>query len=124
MPRGKRVLKGQLVCKRKWDETGQITHYKVRYVAKGFTQRPGVDYDKTTAPTACLESLHTIAHIAASLDWEFHQFNIKTAFLNGIFLEDEQAFMEQPEGFEVPEKEDWVLHLLKSIYSMKQANRV
>jgi hypothetical protein len=33
-------------------------------------------------------------------------------------------FMEQPPGFEVEGKEDWVLRLLKSIYGMKQASRV
>jgi len=93
-------------------------------VAKGFVQQPGIDHNKTTAPTARLESLHAIAHIATSLDWELHQFDIKTAFLNSILPEDEQAFMEQPEGYEVPGKEDWVLQLLKSIYSMKQASRV
>jgi hypothetical protein len=124
MPKGKRLLKGRLVCKRKRDETGKITRYKVRYVAKGFAQRPGLDYDKMMAPTARLESLRAIAHIAALRNWELHQFNIKTAFLNGILPEDEQAFMEQPQGFEVPGKEDWVYHLLKSIYGMKQASRV
>jgi hypothetical protein len=124
VPKGKHLLKGRLVCKRKQDETGQITHYKVRYVAKGFAQWPGVDYDKTTTPMACLESLHAIAHIMASLDWELHQFDIKTVFLNGILPEDEQAFMEQPDGFEVPGKEEWVYHLLKSIYGMKQVSRV
>jgi hypothetical protein len=124
LPKGRRPLKGKLVCKRKRDDTGKVTRYKVRYVAKGFAQIPGIDYDKTTAPTARLESLRVIAHIAASLNWELHQFDIKTAFLNGILPEHEQQYMEQPHGFEVPGKEDWVYHLMKSIYGMKQASRV
>jgi hypothetical protein len=41
-----------------------------------------------------------------------------------ILPKDEQAFIEQPKGFEVLGKEDWVLQLLKSIYSMKQVSRV
>jgi hypothetical protein len=124
MPKGRKPLKGKLVCKRKRDNKGHVVCYKVRYVAKGFAQLPGINYDKTTAPTARLESFRAIAHIAASLNWELHQFDIKTAFLNGILPESEQTFMEQPAGFEVPRKEDWVLHLMKSIYGMKQASQV
>ena len=124
VPKGRRPLKGKLVCKRKRDDAGKVIRYKARYVAKGFAQIPGLDYDKTTAPTACLESLRAIAHIAASLGWELHQFDVKTAFLNGILPEDKQLYMEQPAGFEVPGKEDWVFHLMKSIYGMKQASRV
>ena len=96
MPKEKCLLKGRLVCKQKWDETGKITRYKVRYVAKGFAQRPGLNYDKTMAPTACLESLRAIAHIATSLNWELHQFDIKTAFLNGILPEDVLPLRRQP----------------------------
>ena len=62
VPRGQRPLKGKLVCKRKRDETGKIVRYKVRYMAKGFAQRYGIDYDKTTAPTVRLESFRTILH--------------------------------------------------------------
>jgi hypothetical protein len=124
VPPGQRPLKGKLVCKRKRDEQGKITRYKVRYVAKGYAQRYGVDYDKTTAPTARLESFRTILHVAATLGWDIQQFDIKTAFLHGVLPDDETMFMEQPPGFEEPGKEDWVMKLLKSIYGMKQASRV
>lgn len=106
LPRGHRPLKGKLICKRKCDSTGKIIRYKVRYVAKGFAQRYSVNYDKTTAPTVRLESFQSILHIAASLDWELRQFDIKTAFLHGILPENETMFMEQPPGFEVPGKEE------------------
>ena len=36
IPCGKWVLKGKLVCKQKHDDTGKVTWYKVRYVAKGY----------------------------------------------------------------------------------------
>ena len=84
LPRGHRPLKGKLVCKRKRDATGKVVRYKVRYVAKGFAQRYGIDYDKTKAPTVRLESFRTILHLAASLDWDLQQFDIKTAFLHGV----------------------------------------
>ena len=80
VPRGVRPLKGKLVCKRKRDDTGKVVRYKVRYVAKGYAQQYGINYDKTTAPTAHLESFRTIAHLAASLDWDLKQYDIKMPF--------------------------------------------
>src|SRR5882757_6951439 len=50
--------------------------YKVCYVAKGYTQQHRIDYDKTTAPTARLESLRTILHFVASLNWDIQHFDI------------------------------------------------
>jgi hypothetical protein len=124
IPRGHKLLKGKLVCKRKRDDTGKVVRYKVRYVAKGYAQQYGIDYNKTTAPTTRLESIRTILHIAAALGWELHQFDVKTAFLHGVLPEEETMFMEQPPGFEVPGKEEWVMRLMKSIYGMKQASRI
>ena len=124
IPRGQRPLKGKLVCKRKRDDMGNVVRYKVRYVAKGYAQRYGIDYDKTTAPTVRLESFRALLHIAASLGWDIQHFDIKTAFLHGILPENETMYMEQPPGFEAPGKEDWVMKLMKSIYGMKQASRV
>ena len=93
-------------------------------MAKGFAQRYGINYDKTTAPTVRLESFQTILHFAATFNWDLQQFDIKTAFLHGVLPEDETMFMEQPPGFEAPGKEDWVMRLMKSIYGMKQASCV
>jgi len=63
-------------------------------------------------------------HLAASLNWNIQHIDIKTVFLHRILPEDETAYLEQPEGFEEPRKEDWVMKLRKSIYGMKQARRI
>jgi len=117
-------MRGKLVCKRKLDDSGKISRYKVWYVAKGYAQQYGVDFDKTTAPTARLESFRLVLHLAASLGWDLQQLDVKTAFLHGVLPPEETAYMEQPPGFEEPGKEDWVWRLEKSIYGMKQASRI
>jgi hypothetical protein len=98
--------------------------YKVRYVAKGYAQRYGIDYEKTTAPTTRLESFRTILNIAATLGWDVQQIDVKTAFLHGILPEGETMYMEQPPGFTAEGRESWVMKLMKSIYGMKQASRI
>jgi hypothetical protein len=83
-----------------------------------------VDYEKTTAPTARLESFRSLLHLAAVLDWDIQHVDIKTAFLHGVLPESETVFMEQPPGFEAPGKEDYVWRLQKGLYGMKQASRI
>jgi hypothetical protein len=78
----------------------------------------GKDFNKTTSPTARAESLRILFHIAAALDFELTQIDVKTAYLYGDI--DEPTWMEQPKGFEVPGKEDWVWELHKRLYGMKQ----
>jgi hypothetical protein len=124
IPRGQRPLKGKLVCKRKRDDAGNIACYKVRYVAKGYTQHCGVDYEKITAPTARLESFRALLHLGASRDRDIQQYDIKTAFLHSVLPTSETMFMEQPPGFEAPGKKNWVMKLMKSIYGMKQASHI
>jgi len=60
-------------------------------VAKSYAQQYSIDYDKTTASMARLESFQVVLHITAMLNWDLQQFDIKTAFLHGILSPDEMA---------------------------------
>ena len=108
VPQGHKVRKGMLVFQIKCDETGKAIRWKVCLVFKGFEQIYGKDYTKRTSPTARMESWQILLHLAASLDWDVQQIDIKTAFLYGLLPEEEFQYMEQPPEFEEPGKEDWV----------------
>ena len=45
---------------------------KARIVAKGFTQREGIDYDETFTPTVRFESVRLMAAAAASDNMHTH----------------------------------------------------
>jgi hypothetical protein len=116
------VLHGKFICHLKHDEVGNLVRYKVQWVMKGFQQVWGRDFSKTTSPTARLESLHVVLHIAAVNDWCLEQYDVKTAFLNGILPEEEIQYMEQPPGFVQPDKESHVWRLLRGLYGMRQSS--
>lgn len=124
VPPNRKILRGKFVCKLKRDETGNPVRHKVRWVAKGFQQVWGGDYTDTTSPTACLESMRTVLHLAASNDWRTDQYDVKTAFLNGVLPDGEEQFIEQPPGFVIVGKESFVWRLLRGLYGMRQSSRI
>ena len=66
-------------------------------------------------------SIHPILGLAASLNLEIEQMDVKTDFLHDDL--EEEIYMEQPEGFKVDGKEKFVCKLRKSLYGLKQAPR-
>ncbi|CAM8959508.1 unnamed protein product [Rhodiola kirilowii] len=68
-----------------------------------------------------MSSIRVVLGLAASLDLEIDQMDVKTAFLHGDL--DKEIYMEQPEGFQVEGKKDYVCTLQKSLYGLKQAPR-
>jgi len=103
------VIGSQWVFKIKCKADGSIDKYKGRIVAKGYTQREGVDYTETFAPTARFGALRTVIALAAMEDWELESVDISMAFLNGNI--DAEVYMHKPEGVEFPgfKGSDWVL---------------
>ena len=58
------------VYKRKRRVDGKVETYKVRLVAKGYSQKLGFDYEETFAPIAMLKSIKILLSIAVHLDYE------------------------------------------------------
>jgi hypothetical protein len=93
-PVGKSVVTSRWLYKIKYAADGSIEKDKARFVARGFSQIEGVDYDETFAPVVRYTSIESIIAIAADMGWSIHQMDVKTAFLNGFI--DEEVYIEQP----------------------------
>lgn len=83
---------------RNYDANGTIERRKARVVARGFSQRPGVDFHETFAPVARLSSIRTAAAVAAQHDMMIEQLDIATTYLNSDI--EERILMESPEYLE------------------------
>ncbi|GKB97559.1 putative RNA-directed DNA polymerase [Tanacetum coccineum] len=121
LPKGKRALKNKWVYKLKTEEHTSRPRYKARLVVKGFSQKRGIDFDEIFSPVVKMGSIRVVLGLAASLDLEVEQMDVKTTFLHGDL--DKEIYMEQPEGFQVKGKEGYVCRLQKSLYGLKQAPR-
>jgi len=116
-PEGKSVVSSKWIYKIKHAVAGGIEKYKARFMARGFSQKEGIDYDETFAPVARYTSIRTIISLAAVLGWKLHQMDVKTTFLNGQV--EEEVCIEQPDGFVVQRKESPVCKLRKALYGLK-----
>eukprot|EP00253_Pinus_taeda_P025980 PITA_25980 len=94
-PFGTKPIGCKWVYKNKYKADVSLDKHKARLVAKGFAQKEGVDYEETFTPTAKWATIRTLFALAAQNGWEFHQMDVKTAFLNGDIKEN--VFMSQPE---------------------------
>lgn len=118
-PPGREPIKSRWVFKIKPTVNGELPRYKARFVAKGFSQRPGIDFNDTYASVVAHDTLRVLMSTIAADDLEMIQLDVKTAFLNGNLKED--LYIVQPEGFVVPGRESEVCHLKRCIYGLKQA---
>lgn len=121
LPAGKRAIGSKWVYKIKHDETGKVQRYKARIVAQGYAQIPGIEYDEVYAPVSRYATIRTLMTIAGRDGLLLKHLDVKTAYLNSEI--DEEIYMYQPKGYEVPGKEKKVCRLIRSIYGLKQSAR-
>jgi hypothetical protein len=113
-PKQRKVIKNRWVFDLKPDG-----RRKARLVAKGFTQVEGIDYYEIFSPVVRFETVWAMLSLSALKDWHISGLDVKTAFLYGEL--NEELYMEQPEGFKIPGKENKVMCLKRAIYRLKQA---
>src|SRR5271170_468109 len=101
---------------------GSIEKRKGRFVAKGYTQIPGIDFNETYAPVVSHTAIRLLIALATQYNLIIHQMDVKSAFLHGNI--DMELYIEQPEMFEERDSKNWVYRLKKGLYGLKQAGRI
>lgn len=123
-----KLLEGKRVagCKKDFKKkTGlsstEVIMYKIRLVAKGYSQKESVDCNGIFSLVARHTSIHVSLALVVTLEIKLEQLDMKTKFLHGKLEKD--ILMKQLEGFEVLRKEDSICRLKRSLYELKQSPR-
>ena len=101
-PKEKSMVTSKWLYKIKHDADRSIDKYKARFVARGFSQKEGVDYKETFAPVARYISIRATSYISTKMGWKLYHMDIKNAFLNGMI--EGEVYVEQPQGFETHDR--------------------
>ena len=72
------------IFKRKTNMEGNV----ITYVAKGFRQRQGIDYDETFSLLAMFKSKGTLSAIATHYDYEIWKMDVEMTFRKGNLSKD------------------------------------
>eukprot|EP00253_Pinus_taeda_P023712 PITA_23712 len=89
LPKGKEVIGVKWVYKTKSNAEGKIERHKARLVVKGYKQQYGRDYEENFAPVARMKIVREMLSIAAQSKWKVYQMDVKSAFLNGVLMEEQ-----------------------------------
>ncbi|CAI7757107.1 unnamed protein product, partial [Closterium sp. NIES-53] len=119
-PPGANIVSGMWIFRVK-RPPGSPPVFKARYVARGFSQRQGVDYFQTFSATPKMTTLRVLLHVAAQRDYELHSLDFSTAFLQGSLHE--EIWLRRPPGFtgSFPPGTQW--NLRRPVYGLCQAPR-
>ncbi|CAI7808888.1 unnamed protein product [Closterium sp. NIES-53] len=119
-PLGANIVSGMWILWVKL-QPGPPPAFKVRYVARRFSQRERVNFFQTFSTTPKMTTLRVLLHVAAQPDYELHSLDFSTAFLQGSLHE--AIWLRRPSGFtgSFPEGTQWSLR--RPVYGLRQAPR-
>ncbi|KAI5342994.1 hypothetical protein L3X38_010870 [Prunus dulcis] len=120
-PFDKPIIGVKWIYNTKLNLDGSVQKSKARLVPKGYSQKPGIDFNETFAPVARLDTVRTLVAVAAQSNWSMFQLDVKSTFLNGVL--NEEVYVDQPSGFVIQGSEDKVYKLKRALYGLKQAPR-
>jgi hypothetical protein len=120
LPLQKKAIKFKWVLKMKVDMFNSLI-YKARLTAKGYSQKPGIDFNETFSPVARFVSVRLVLALAARERFVLWQYDVESAFPNAPLDNTLEIFMEAPEELNLPRGS--YLRLRRALYGLKQASR-
>ena len=72
LPEGAKPIGCKWIFKTKRDLKGDVERYKTSLVAKGFTQKEGIDFKETFSPVSTKDSFRTVMALVEYFDLELH----------------------------------------------------
>jgi hypothetical protein len=93
-PTGSKALGARWVFSIKRKPDGSIDKYQARYVAKGFNQQLGLDYNETYAPTASLNILRFLISLSMTHNFPTATFDVSSAYLYSPI--EEEVYIQPP----------------------------
>lgn len=79
-PEETHIIGSRFVLRNKFDDKGNIERRKARLVARGFAQRPGLEFDATFSPVVRMETIRILIALAAMYRIEVEQLDVTTAY--------------------------------------------
>ena len=86
---------------RKRNDKNEIARYKARLVEKGFSQRPGIDYDETYSLVMDIIMFRYLVSLSVSEGLDMRLMDVVTTYLYGMLENDN--YIKVLEGFQVPQ---------------------
>jgi hypothetical protein len=78
--KGKSIVTSKCIYKIKHATNGSVNKYRAIFVAKGFSQVEGIDYEDTFSLVSQYSSIRMIISLAASMGWRLLMMDVKTRF--------------------------------------------
>jgi hypothetical protein len=111
---------------RKRNENNEVVRYKAGLVARGFMQRPGINFNETYSLVMSGITFRYLISLAAQKGLSMHLMDVVTAYLYGLL--DSDIYIKVPEGLDIPNKSHsynmYCVKLQKSLYGLKQSGRM
>lgn len=101
LPPHKKVVGHKWLYKVKYFPNENVDRYKVRLVAKGFTQTKDLDFFNTFVPVAKMTTFRVLLALTAINNWKITQLDVTNAFLHGSLHE--KVYIEISQGYRIPE---------------------
>ena len=123
VPSGRKNTRSRWIFSIKYKSDSTIDRFKARFVVCGYSQVPGVDYDKSFSSTMRATTFRALMAIAATRNLRAEHIDVSNAFCQAE-LDGVSIWVEPPRGFGGLCGKGFGLRLLKALYGTKQASRL